>query len=218
MLLDLNDIILMIKKTTIIVLALTTLILSPSTFAANQKPPRDYRWSVLFYAGDQTDNTLGQVLGFRYSLGKQQDIYSIEVARELSPRNPIRHYISPFVGSMALALNAAYRRDPNGPIYEIDPYMLWRWEHFPWNRYITTTFGIGWGLSWVSKVPFRETVGSTKTRKLLDYLMFEFTVASPKYPQLQLVYRIHHRSGAFGLFSAGNSGSTAVGLGIRYLF
>ncbi|NNK49546.1 MAG: hypothetical protein HKP01_11805 [Gemmatimonadetes bacterium] len=43
------------------------------------------------------------------------------------------------------------------------------------------------------------------------------TLALPSLPYLQLVGRIHHRSGAFGLFGdAQESGSNTVGLGIRW--
>jgi hypothetical protein len=48
--------------------------------------------------------------------------------------------------------------------------------------------------------------------------MLEAAFALPAYPQIQVVGRIHHRSGAFGLYRAGNTGSNAVGIGIRYLF
>ena len=49
-------------------------------------------------------------------------------------------------------------------------------------------------------------------------MVVELTIASPRYPRLQLVMRIHHRSGAFGLYHAGNTGSNDLALGIRYLF
>jgi hypothetical protein len=46
--------------------------------------------------------------------------------------------------------------------------------------------------------------------------MLEATFAVPSYPYVQLVGRIHHRSGAFGLFGdAQESGSNTVGLGFR---
>lgn len=48
--------------------------------------------------------------------------------------------------------------------------------------------------------------------------MFETTAALPMFPYLEAVARIHHRSGVFGLYGAGNSGSTAIGIGERVRF
>jgi hypothetical protein len=47
--------------------------------------------------------------------------------------------------------------------------------------------------------------------------MLEATFALPKYPQWQLAYRIHHRSGIYGVFDT-DSGSNTIGLGLRYFF
>jgi hypothetical protein len=67
-------------------------------------------------------------------------------------------------------------------------------------------------------MPSLEKRSNTNTKRLLNYLMLEAAFALPAYPQVQLLARIHHRSGAFGLYRAGNTGSNDVGLGIRYLF
>ena len=47
--------------------------------------------------------------------------------------------------------------------------------------------------------------------------MVEATFALPRHPQWQLAYRIHHRSGIFGVYDT-DSGSNTVGLGLRYFF
>src|SRR5262245_23564687 len=53
---------------------------------------------------------------------------------------------------------------------------------------------------------------------MMNYLLLEATFALPTHPYLQLVVRIHHRSGAHGLYHAGNTGSNVIGLRIRYLY
>jgi hypothetical protein len=83
---------------------------------------------------------------------------------------------------------------------------------------VATSFSIGEGLSVVSRVPDVEilTTGVGGTSRLLNYLMLEMTLAVPSLPYLQLVGRIHHRSGMFGVFgNAQESGSNTLGLGIR---
>ena len=148
------------------------------------------------------------------------DLYSVEVAHELSPTNWFRRWLQPLVSTIEIGGNVTYRGDdPAGTIYEFVPSIILRWQNFPWNHYVTTTLAAAEGISYATKVPFQETVDADNdTKRLLNYLMFEATFAMPKYPQWELVARIHHRSGAFGLYGAGNSGSTAVGVGVRYLF
>jgi hypothetical protein len=123
------------------------------------------------------------------------------------------------VGIVQVAGNATIRQGDNQhTIYEADPYLLFRWANMPWDHYINTSFGLGEGVSYDSSVPAIEKRQNNNTKRLLNYLMFEATFALPRYPTLQVVARIHHRSGAYGLYHAGNTGSNDVGLGIRYLF
>jgi hypothetical protein len=54
--------------------------------------------------------------------------------------------------------------------------------------------------------------------QLLAYLGPELTMALLKYPNLELVYRVQHRSGAFGLIANFIEGANANVFGIRYRF
>jgi hypothetical protein len=131
----------------------------------------------------------------------------------------VRRFFNPIVGVVQVAGAMTMRNGSNqNTIYEIDPYINFRWANLPWNHYVSTSFSIGEGISYVSSVPFIEKKDNQNTKRLLNLLIFEATFAAPSYPQLQLVARIHHRSGAYGLYHAGNTGSNDVGLGIRYLF
>ncbi|QLH41774.1 MAG: hypothetical protein HWD59_02960 [Coxiellaceae bacterium] len=190
---------------------------TPEPAAAQSLSPDqiDYPWSVMFYAGKLVDENLLQVFSMNFG---DETLYSLELAKELSPDNMLRRYVQPLVTTVAIAGNVAYRTDPDGPIYEFDPYVTFRWEHFPWDKFLVNTYAIGWGVSYVTRVPTWEAEDSTDTKQLLNYLMFETTLALPKHPQWQLVLRIHHRSGAFGLYGADNAGSNVIGLGIRYNF
>ena len=182
--------------------------------AAN--PP--YPWAVMGYYGKMTTSTLEQVLLMSHDLGSET-VYSIEVGKRLSRNNRFMNFFQPIINTISIVGNFTYRSDRVGPIYEFDPYLSFRWERFPWNRYVPTTFAIGEGISYASKVPYRETRNSSQgTKKLMNYLSFELTLGIPKYPHWQIIWRIHHRSGVYGLYDAGNSGSTAVGLGLRYMF
>ncbi len=176
----------------------------------------DLPWGVMVYRGELIETNLGDVYKLNYQTGAP--IYTIEVSHELSPNNLLRKYFQPFISTLSLTGEAGYIDDPAGSIYEINPYLLFRWEHFPWDRFIVNTYAIGWGVSYDSRVSTWEQHDSSNTKRLLDFLAFETTLALPKYPEWQLVLRLHHRSGAFGLYGADNAGSNFLGVGIRYNF
>ena len=95
-----------------------------------------------------------------------------------------------------------------------------RWLPFPWDKYLDTSFATGAGLSYATETPKveEELRGDGQTAQLLVYLMLELELALPDSQHWSLVSRIHHRSGAFGLFSGVTGASNAWGLGIKYGF
>jgi hypothetical protein len=107
-------------------------------------------------------------------------------------------------------------------VTEFDPYLMFRFTEFPWNNYIVTTLGIGEGISFASRTPYPEETGvtSNSSQPILDFMAFELTFAAPSNPALQLALRIHHRSGAYGVFRplSDHAGSNTIGIGIRYDF
>lgn len=175
------------------------------------------KWSGAMYYGKVTKNTLGSVVRFDFDLDKD-DLYSFEIARYFTEEGKVRQYWGPWVYEIGLVLNVTLHNDRLGTIYEIDPYITGKWPILPENDWVKARIIIGEGLSWVSKVPYREYRNSQEPQQILNFLMFEFSFAPAKHPEIELVYRIHHRSGVFGLYHANNSGSTAVGLMLRYYF
>lgn len=176
-----------------------------------------YPWAVMFYYGRMTNNDLGKVLTSSFTLSKEK-LYSVEFSHQLPSANAFMQFFQPLVSTIDVVGNFTYRDDPLGNIYEVNPYLAFRWNHFPWNKYVFTSFAVGEGLSYDTKVPQIEQRTSTHSQSLLNFLLFEATFAMPSHPNWELVARVHHRSGVFGLYNAGNNGSTAVGLGIRYRF
>ena len=70
------------------------------------------------------------------------------------------------------------------------------------------------GISYNSSVSLYEKTFRTNYSQLLNYLGFEIEAAVS--PDLSLVGRIHHRSGAFGTFNGVTEGSNAYLVGVRY--
>jgi hypothetical protein len=200
---------------------LTCIFLIGSSIVASANIPDEYNcidrpWSVLFYWGKLQETSILRALILSSKTGP--NIYSFEVSRELPRNNILRSFVQPLVSTISVAGNVSYITDPAGPIYEFNHYLQFRWQHFPWDRFITNTFAVGWGVSYDSRVTTWEKRDSDNTKPLLNYLMFEGSFALPKIPQWQLVVRLHHRSGAFGLYGADNTSSNFFGAGVRYNF
>jgi hypothetical protein len=94
-----------------------------------------------------------------------------------------------------------------------------RYDNFPWNHRIHTTVAASTGVNLASRIsPIEQGKGGEKTSKLLHYFSPEVTFADPRDKDLELVIRLHHRSGVFGLFDGASSGSNIATLGIRRHF
>jgi hypothetical protein len=95
-----------------------------------------------------------------------------------------------------------------------------RWLPFPWDNHLDTSFAVGAGLSWATETPKveRRRRGKGQTQSFLTYLMLELEFALPDAQHWSVFSRIHHRSGAFGLFNGVTGGSNALTFGIRYRF
>jgi len=177
-------------------------------------------WSIMAFKGWTNYHTLGRTVRFIWDYAGE-DVYGIDVTYTISPNTGFGGWLDRNLAArfqVGGKVNA--RAQPTGVwIPELSAYFALRWRRLPWNHIVATTFSMGEGLSIVSDVPEVEIltteVGSTS--RLLNYWMMEMTLAVPSLPYLQLVGRIHHRSGAFGLFGdAQESGSNTVGLGIRW--
>lgn len=177
-----------------------------------------YPDALFYFYGITVNDALARII-----VGKihryPEHVQSLEIAHTLPPDNFLRCLVSPLVGVVQVVGNMTVRVGHNeATIYEFDPYLSFRWANWPWNDRLVTSFAIGEGISYTTSIPSLEKKSNKNTKRLLNYLMLEAAFALPQYPRLQLVARIHHRSGAFGLYRAGNTGSNAIGLGLRYLF
>lgn len=187
-------------------------------YPQNQTLYDQYPWATTYSYSITGSDPLARIVKGEFHRWPEH-IQSLEVSHTLSEDNFLRRFFSPAVGVVQIAGNITTRIGSHQPIiYEVDPYIAFRWANLPWNDYVNTSFAIGEGISYVTSVPTLEKDGNDKTKRLLNYLKFEATFAHPDYPYLQLVTQIHHRSGAYGAYGAGNTGSNDVGLGIRYLF
>jgi hypothetical protein len=178
-------------------------------------------WYGMAYFGRMTDNRFHEVLRFHHLESGDADLYSGEIGYRLHDDNLLVEFADPVLSSINLGVNFTYQDDPSGAIYQVNPFIMLRWSDFPWNSVIRTTFAVAEGLSYSTHAPATErdsTDPDSQHKRLLNYVAVEVTFSLPKRKDWELVYRLHHRSGVFGLFDADNSGSTALGVGIRHYF
>src|SRR5262249_22684602 len=97
--------------------------------------------------------------------------------------------------------------------------VYFRWTDFPWNKFIITTIGVSTGVSFVTRVDTAEAQLNEPNAVGIfqHYFSPEVTLALPRYPQLALMLRFHHRSRAlvFGHAATGDGFATA---GLEYRF
>lgn len=215
------------SKTVLLVLGLVCLgwpgqhsFAEPSLFRSDN--PNDQLaatpWSVLLYGGRTSTLSLGDSWRFQFD-DAGETLWTVEVAYTLAPTNRVVRFLWRLGLAVQLAGNLTMRLDKGTtPNPEVATYIILRWHRFPWNRFVATTFAVGEGLSYAARVPEVEEDFPDGSSTLLNFLTLELTFALPRLPRLQLVYRIHHRSGVFGLFGVGTNSSNAIGLGLRYYF
>jgi hypothetical protein len=102
--------------------------------------------------------------------------------------------------------------------WEFNGLIAVRWLPFPWDNYLNTSFAVGGGLSYATETPKVEKENHDPAAKFLKYLMLELDFSLPDSQHWSLLTRIHHRSGAFGLFHGVTGASNALAFGVRYTF
>lgn len=198
-------------------------LLSANNFARIPNPVNQdlydrYKWSAMYYYGITGTDGLTQMLQGQFHRWPEH-VQTLGFLYTLDKNNIVRRFFNPIVGVVQIGADFSIRvGSMQSTIYEVDPYIGFRWANFPWNKYLVTSLAIGEGVSFPSAVPAVEIKDNENTKRILNYLMLEATFALPSHPRIQLLARIQHRSGAYGLYQAGNTGSNVVGLGLRYLF
>ena len=103
-----------------------------------------------------------------------------------------------------------------------------RWIAFPWNNYIKTSIGLADGLSVTTKVDSKERLLNNRKvvgnklvftgSNVMNFFTPELTLALPQYPDYELLFRFHHRSGVYGLINDTHAGAQFYTVGLRARF
>jgi len=102
-----------------------------------------------------------------------------------------------------------------GSFLDYNAAFMMRWIDLPWNEYIETSFAMGVGLSYSSKVYLmdRATHPDDSDRSHLKiYWPLQWTFGLPAYPKDKVMFFISHQSGGH-IFDVG--GINSIGIGYR---
>lgn len=95
--------------------------------------------------------------------------------------------------------------------------LYFRWKAFPWNHILRTSIGVSTGVNFATKIDQVERDKSTNTSRVLHYLSPEITFGLPDKPDLDLVFRFHHRSGGkLPIFNNTSGAAQYQTVGVRY--
>lgn len=188
----------------ILALVLVVLIVRAGTLE-----PADGEWSVFGYGAQWSANNIGAILRgeteFRDSYlavaGGSRTLYGYGKGLRLE-----------------LEANAAVHAGLQHHS-EVNSALLIRWDRFPWDRFVNTSVAFGLGPSYAFRTPEVERHPRRPASRLLVFMPVEITFALPgdHNPRRELLFRVHHRSGAFGWVSDAR-GSNFVSAGFRYRF
>jgi hypothetical protein len=75
--------------------------------------------------------------------------------------------------------------------------------------------GYSLGVSYAFDEPTYERTPDGDHRRWLTYMAYELELGLQRYERVSFVTRVHHRSGAYGLFAPRGSGSNFLAVGLR---
>lgn len=104
------------------------------------------------------------------------------------------------------------------PFLDYNASLQLRWVDFPWNETIKTSFGVGLGLSYSTKIyqmDYQRHPGEDRSHLKFN-LPIHLAFALPEYPDQELLIYLAHQSGGFHIFDKG--GVNSLGIGLRHRF
>lgn len=166
-------------------------------------------WSVFAYGGKWSNNRIGEILQGTTRL-RSSYVWVCGVSRTL-------HRFSESL-VMEVEVNAA-RHTGRQDHFEFNAATSLRWKSFPWDRYLRSTIAYGVGPSYAVRRPPIEQRSNRGPTHVLVSMPVEITFApAAKYDlPWEMLFRVHHRSGAYGVVSDAR-GSNFVTAGLRYRF
>lgn len=197
------------------IVVLTTLPAQSQSVRGGSTSADNLDWGILLFGGRLSKNAFGRTLN-PFSPTRQTNIFVAGAA--LSRKLYTGSYFN-----IEAEIGAGYQFSSqfsgnNSP--QVWGAFYLRYKYFPWNKFLYTTVAINTGLNYsFRKTAFESMEGRTDgTSNILNYLAPEITFALPDRRDLELVFRLHHRSGIYGLLGCSTCGTNFVSVGFRKRF
>ncbi len=114
----------------------------------------------------------------------------------------------------------AGQRFGNSTASEVWTALYLKYDGFPWPNTVYMTAGVSTGVNYATSISDleKQKSGNRTGNKLLHYFSPELAFADPDNKDFEIVTRLHHRSGIFGMFGGVDGGSTFLSIGFRQHF
>lgn len=199
-----------------VVLLATPVLAGTGGFLQRLTAPCRMDCAVAVYAGNYVQTSLGRALvtspEFPIAWDYQNDhIVAIAASRTVSEWWS-RVTVEPEVGIA--------QRYGDQDETEVWGAFFFRYHGFPWDKWLVTTAAISTGLNYATDISEKEQdrARDGQGSKLMHFFAPEITFAAPSNPDVQLLFRFHHRSGVFGLVSDAFGGAQYGTVGLRLRF
>lgn len=189
-------------KTTLIMLLLTLSLLSFNSSAKG--------YSVSIYHGQYSDSGLpDEILLLKKVKFERSYMLAVTFAQTFSQPTVNRRWEY----ELQMAKHSLKQEHT-----EINALILHRWLFNVNNHQLS--LALGDGISYASNVPKLERTLETDSNatQALNYILLEASMQPLPVYQTHLIFRIHHRSGIFGLIDNVDGGSNHLGFGVRFEF
>ncbi len=191
----------------LVILLIFHLLISPNVSAngsQSEKYTSNYLWTLSAYVGPLANDTLADIYELNATYSSENYVSVVALAKQVYQ---YKQWVSVEIEGQ---VGKHFGTDVEH--WEFVGLIVGRWHPFPWDRYIDSSFAIGSGLSYNSDVSKIELEEDENAQRLLGYLALELTFGLPQYPRWNLMFRIHHRSGANSLIGEGSTNYVCGGL------
>jgi hypothetical protein len=182
------------------------LLAPPNAHGSDAESP----WAVFAYGGRFTDTRFVHIVFRGRTEFRNSYVWVMGVSRKIYDFN---EHLG-VEGELNIARHSGLQNH-----FEFNGAVLLRWNTFPWDNHVDTSLAYGLGQSYATERPPIEEEPDRRATHVLISMPAELTFAPPKSrgSPWEVMVRIHHRSGAFGLFKDAG-GSNFVSLGMRYRY
>lgn len=169
-----------------------------------------FDWSIFAYGGSWTDTRIGQIFQFETDM-QNSHIWVCGLSA----------HIADITGDLLLEgeINKGVHSGKYQDHWEINWAFSLRWTRFPWDNTVNTSLLYGLGVSYASRRPEIEQRSDRGPTHVLVFMPVEFSFSLPEksFSRYEILFRIHHRSGSYGVVSDARGSNFLTG-GLRYRF